>query len=70
MSNEFDGFDELEEMEDDLDLTLYADSIELTNEVVVSTLLTIDEGLDPQRRISFSAHRRNFRSSYFRGAHH
>ena len=45
MSNEFDGFDELEEMEDDLDLTLYADSIELTNEVIVSTLLTIDEGL-------------------------
>jgi 6-phosphogluconolactonase len=45
VSDNFDDFDELEEMEDDLDLTLYADSVELTNEVIVSTLLTIDEGL-------------------------
>lgn len=45
MADDFDGFDELEEMEDDLDLTLYADAVELANEVVISTLLTIDEGL-------------------------
>lgn len=43
--DEFDDFDGLEELEDDLDLTLYADSIELASEVVTSTLLTIDEGL-------------------------
>lgn len=45
MADDFDAFDELEEMEDDLDLTLYADAVELANEVIISVLLTIDEGL-------------------------
>ena len=39
-------FEEFEDLEDDLDLTLYADSIELVNEVVAQILLTIKEGLD------------------------
>jgi len=39
-------FEEFEDLEDDLDLTLYADSIELVNEVVAQILLTIREGLD------------------------
>lgn len=39
-------FEEFEDMEDDLDLTLYADAAELTNEVVAQILLTIKEGLE------------------------
>lgn len=39
-------FEEFEDMEDDLDLTLYADAVELTNEVVAQILLTIKEGLE------------------------
>ena len=40
------AFEEFEDMEDDLDLTLYADAVELTNEVVAQILLTIKEGLE------------------------
>lgn len=39
-------FDEFDDLEDDLDLTLYADSIELVNEVVAQLIQTIQEGLE------------------------
>lgn len=49
---DFDG--EFGDLDDDLDLTLYADAAELTEEVVAQTLQNIDEGLSARTRFDLA----------------